>query len=92
MSKVTIMVPPPLRRFVDGRDRLEAEASTAREAVNRFTECSADLHGHLFDETQSLRRFVRVFVNGQPARLGPSQDEPLDEGAEVTILLALAGG
>ena len=45
MSQVTIIVPPSLRRFVDGNARLAAEAATVREAVDAFTTCSASLRG-----------------------------------------------
>ena len=92
MSHVTIIVPPSLRRFVDGNARLAAEAATVREAVDAFTTCSASLRGHLFEEDGALRRFVRVFVDGRPSTLRPGVEEPVRDGTEVTILLALAGG
>jgi len=92
MSQVTIIVPPPLRRFVEGNARLPAEARTVREAVDAFTGRSESLRSHLFDENASLRRFVRIFVDGRPSTLRPGVEEPVNDGAEVTILLALAGG
>lgn len=92
MSQVTILVPPPLRRFVGGATQMPADAATLREAVSAFTAQSASLHGHLFDENGGLRRFVRIFVDGKPAVLKRDEDQAIENGAMVTILLALAGG
>lgn len=92
MSNVTIVVPPPLRRFVGGSARVAANATTVREAVDAFTERSEGLRSHLFDEKDALRRFVRVFVDGRPVALSTGNDEAVGDGAEVAILIALAGG
>lgn len=92
MSNVSILVPPPLRRFVGGESRVAAPASTVREAVEAFTSRSDGLRNHLFDEKGALRRFVRVFVDGKAAVLSEGRDEVVRDGAEVSILIALAGG
>jgi adenylyltransferase/sulfurtransferase len=92
LSRVTVVVPPPIRPFVGGKTRVLVEAATVREALGALAAGSGSLHGHLFDENEGLRRFVRVFVNGKPAMIGAGHEQPVTEGAEVTILLALAGG
>ena len=92
MSNVSILIPPSLRRFVGGDTRMVTDASTLREAVDAFTARSAGLRGHLFDEANALRRFVRVFVDGRAAVLSEDRDEPVRDGAEVSILIALVGG
>jgi len=92
MSNVSILIPPPLRRFVGGDSRIAASADTVREAVDVFTARSEALRNHLFDENDALRRYVRVFVDGRAAVLSRGSDEPVRDGAEVSILIALAGG
>jgi sulfur-carrier protein len=92
LSRVTIIVPPPIRQFVGGNSRVVVEAKTVREALAAVASGSGSLRGYLFDENEGLRRFVRVFVNGKPTTLPSGHEEPVSEGAEVTILLALAGG
>jgi hypothetical protein len=92
MANITIQVPPPLRRFVGGATHVHAEATTLREAVAVFTDRSDLLRGHLFDEKGCLRRFVRLFIDGQPAVLRAGEEQPIGDGAEITIMLALAGG
>lgn len=92
MSRITVVVPPSLRQFVGGRMRIALEAATVRQALEAVSAESKILHGHLFDQNNGLRRFVRVFVDGRQAAVQPGQEEPVAEGAEMTILVALAGG
>jgi molybdopterin synthase sulfur carrier subunit len=92
LSNVTVIVPPSLRKFVGGKTHDRVEAATVRQALEAFAAGSASLRGYLFDKDDGLRRFVRVFVDGKPASVRPGREEPVSEGAEMTILLALAGG
>jgi molybdopterin converting factor small subunit len=92
LSRVTIVVPPSLRQFVGGKTRASVEAATVRQALEAFAAGSTSLRGHLFDQKDGLRRFVRVFVDGKATTIESGQEEPVSEGAEMTILLALAGG
>lgn len=90
LNTVTIVVPPSLRRYVDGQSRVPVEAATVRGALDALTVGSNALHAHLFDQANEVNRFVRVFVNGCPIR--SIENDKVADGAVVTILLALAGG
>lgn len=92
MSQITVSVPPSLRKFVGGKTHERIQAATVRQALETFAGGSASLRDHLFDQDDGLRRFVRIFVDGKPAAIAPGRDQPLADGAEMTILLALAGG
>lgn len=92
MSQVVIAVPPPLRKFVSGKTHVNVEAATVRQALAAFASDSEALRGYIFDQDEGLRPFVRVFVGGKPATIRRDSEEPIGDGAEMTILLALAGG
>ena len=92
MSRITVVVPPPIRPLVGGKARVAVEATTVREALEAVAAGSTGLRAHLFDQNQDLRRFVRVFVNGKCTTVQSGQEESVADGTEVTILLALAGG
>jgi molybdopterin synthase sulfur carrier subunit len=92
MSMVTVVVPPAIRQFVGGQTRVPVNATTVREALEGLASGSDTLHSRLFDRTNSINRFVRVFVDGQPTTGGAAGEDSISEGAVVTILLALAGG
>lgn len=71
---------------------MDLTANSVKEAINHLTVSSEDLKDQLFEKDGRLRRFVRVFVNGEPVSLASDSDPKLKEGSEVTLLLALAGG
>jgi sulfur-carrier protein len=92
MNNINVTVPPSIRPFVSGQSRVTVSAQTVRGALVSLCANSPDLKGHLFDAKDQINRFVRVFVNGRPLPLGSRGEEVVDEGAELTIVLALAGG
>ncbi|MCH8901543.1 MAG: MoaD/ThiS family protein, partial [Chloroflexi bacterium] len=50
------------------------------------------LKERICDETGELRRFVNVYVNGEDVRFLSGLQTPLEPGAEVSIVPAVAGG
>lgn len=89
---ITIDIPTALRQFVGGNSRVELEATTAGEALERLTAQHADLRPHLFDDRNALRSFVNVYVNDEDVRhqLGP--ETPLKNGDSLMIVPSIAGG
>ncbi|HEX2763725.1 MAG TPA: MoaD/ThiS family protein [Allosphingosinicella sp.] len=92
MGNVTVVVPPSIRHLVGGRARVPVQARTVRGALDALTSGSDSLRAQLFDRSDKLNRFVRVFVDGESLPIGSRAEEKVDDGAVVTILLALAGG
>lgn len=92
MTQVTVIIPPTVRHYTGGQSRVAVQARTVREALTALSTGSDDLRNHLFDSRDQINRFVRVFVDGRPSAPGSRGDESVRDGAEVTIVLALAGG
>ncbi|MCB0830042.1 MAG: MoaD family protein [Solirubrobacterales bacterium] len=88
---VTVKIPTQLRATTGGQADLSAEGSTVGEVLDAvFAE-----HGDLRDritENGELRRFVNVYVGGEDIRFGEGLATAVSDGAEVTILPAVAGG
>jgi MoaD family protein len=89
---VTVKIPTQLRSVTAG----EAE-TTVEEATN-----VADVLDGLYErydglrdriaEDGGLRRFVNVYVGGEDIRFLDGLDTSVEDGDEVTILPAVAGG
>lgn len=86
-----LLVPSSLRRYTQQQSRVEMQANTVDEALQRFSSGSADLRNHLFSGT-ALRKFVVVCKNGQDIRLLDGLQTSLSDSDELRIVASVAGG
>jgi len=89
---VTITIPTALRQFAAGQSEIQVNASTAREALEQLTTTHAELRRHLFNDQNSLRNFVNVYVNDEDIRQKNGPDTPIKDGDTILIVPAIAGG
>ncbi len=89
---VTIVIPTPLRQFADGNTEIEVEAATAGEALDELTTRFADLRKHLFNEQNTLRNFVNVYVGDEDIRHLDGATTPIKDGETLMIVPSIAGG
>ena len=89
---VTVLIPAPLRPFVDGRNAVELEGADVGEVLRQLTSRHAGLQQHLFAADGRLRSFVNVYVNERDIRRLDAQRTPLSPGDTVTIIPSIAGG
>ena len=89
---VTINIPTALRQFTGGKSRVEVEATTAGEALDRLTAQHAELRRHLYDDQNALRSFVNVYVNDEDVRHQSGGDTAVKDGDTVMIVPSIAGG
>jgi adenylyltransferase/sulfurtransferase len=89
---VTINIPTALRQFTGGNARIEVEAATAGEALDRLTSLHTDLRRHLYNDKNALRSFVNVYVNDEDVRHQSGEATALKDGDTVMIVPSIAGG
>ena len=89
---VTVLIPAPLRQFAGGRGEIQAEGKTVGEVLDRVTGEHAELRRHLYNEQNSLRSFVNVYVNDEDVRHGARLETAVKDGDTVSIVPAIAGG
>src|SRR3989442_2875534 len=89
---VTVLIPPPLRPFVGGRDTVELEGGGVGELLDRLTGQHAALKPHLFATDGRLRSFVNVYVNDRDIRQLAQRETPVKPGDTVSIIPSIAGG
>ena len=63
-----------------------------REVLDALFEQHGELRARIADDDGSLRRFVNIYVAGEDIRFLDGLATPVADGAEVTILPAVAGG
>jgi len=89
---VTVKLPTQLRDAAGGAAAAHVEGGTVGEALEALYAEHEELRSRLADDAGGLRRFVNVYLGGEDIRFLDGLDTPLDDGAEVTILPAVAGG
>ncbi len=88
----TVKIPTQLRAAAGGEAEAELEGSNVREVLEALYERHGELRERISDEDGSLRRFVNVYVAGEDIRFLDGLATPVGDGAELTILPAVAGG
>lgn len=88
---VTVKIPTQLRATTGGQADLSAEGSTVGEVLDAVFAEHGDLRDRITEDGE-LRRFVNVYVGGEDIRFGEGLGTAVSDGAEVTILPAVAGG
>jgi molybdopterin converting factor small subunit len=88
---VTVKIPTQLRAATDGEAEVAVNGATVGEALEAVFEAHGTLRDRITQDGD-LRRFVNVYVSGEDIRFQEGLATPIDDGAEVTILPAVAGG
>ena len=89
---VIIRIPSSLRNLADARDNFLTEASTVGEALDCLLKDYPDLKPHLEDERGSLPPFINVFLNEEDIRFLDGKASQCQQGDEISIVAAIAGG
>jgi molybdopterin synthase sulfur carrier subunit len=87
-----VKIPTQLRAAAGGEAEAEIDGATVQEVLDGLFDRFGELRARISDEDGSLRRFVNVYVAGEDIRFLDGMETPVADGAEVTILPAVAGG
>ena len=88
---VTVKIPTQLRAATGGEAEVQVDGGSVGEALDAVFAAYGDLRERITQDG-SLRRFVNVYVSGEDIRFQQGLETELEEGDEVTILPAVAGG
>jgi sulfur-carrier protein len=88
---VTVKIPTQLRAATGGQSELEVEGGTVGEVLDAVFDSHEGLRDRITQDGD-LRRFVNVYVSGEDIRFQQGLETSIEDGAEVTILPAVAGG
>jgi len=89
---VTVYVPTPLRKVTGGQSKLTASGRTVRELLDGLERTHSGIRQQLCDEMGEVRSFINIFVNGTEIRQLEGLSTPVQDGDEVSIIPAMAGG
>ena len=88
---IRIHIPTPMRQHTDGQATVEAQGSTVQAALEDLGRRFPAVTQRIFDNGQ-VRRFVNVYLNDEDIRYLDNLGTAVQDGDELSIIPAVAGG
>jgi sulfur-carrier protein len=92
MSTVSVRIPTILRNFTGGESEVKASGDTLRDVISDLDANYSGIAARILDDNGKIRRFVNVYVGDEDVRFTEGLDTPTPEGAQVSVIPAVAGG
>ncbi|MHB1003578.1 MAG: ubiquitin-like small modifier protein 1 [Thermoleophilia bacterium] len=88
---VQVRIPSQLRQLTGGEGLVEIDAGTVGSIIMELENNSPGIAERLLDNGE-LRRFINVYVDGEDVRFEDGLETKVNDGSEVSIVPAVAGG
>lgn len=89
---VKVLIPTPLQKLTKDQATVECDGTTIAELLDSLETNCPGIKGRLCDDKGELRRFVNFYVNSEDIRFLQGINTELNDGDEVSIIPAIAGG
>ncbi len=89
---VTVYIPTPFRRLTGNQVYVQAEGSTVAEVLNNLGDQYPSLRHMIFDESNQVPGHINIYVNNQEIHSLNGKETPLEDGDEMAVIPAIAGG
>ena len=89
---IKVRIPTPLRKLTHDEEVVETSADSVGAAISDLETRYPGIQERLLDEAGEVRRFVNVYVNEEDIRFLDNKGTALNDGDEVSIIPAIAGG
>ena len=89
---VKVLIPTPLQKFTNNQATIECTGSNIDELIDSLDNDCPGIKARICDETGKPRRFLNLYVNSEDIRFLDNTDTTLQDGDEVSIVPAVAGG
>ncbi len=90
MSK--IIIPTPLRKFTNQTATIQTNGTTVQAAIEELATKFPDLKQHLFDQSGTIRSFIRIFVGDDDIQSLEKEATKVSQHTIISIVPAIAGG
>ncbi len=89
---IKVRIPTPLQKLTNNQAEIDAEGASIREILANLEQQFPGIKERLYDEQGKLRRFINFYVNNEDIRFLQGEDTAINEGDEVSVVPAIAGG
>ena len=89
---VQVRIPTILRTYTQDQSQVSADGSTVAELLDSLEASYPGIKARVIDDQGALRRFVNIYVAEEDVRFADGLDTATPDGAQVSIIPAVAGG
>ena len=89
---ITVLIPTALQKFTNDQATLECTGSSVAELIDSMESSCPGIKSRICDEQGKPRRFLNFYVNSEDIRFLDGTMTTLQDGDEVSIVPAVAGG
>ena len=89
---VKVLIPTPLQKLTNDQATVDCSGASVAELLESLEQNCPGIKARLCDEQGQLRRFVNFYVNSEDIRFLDGVNTSLNDGDEVSIIPAIAGG
>ena len=87
-----VIIPTLLRTLTGNVSEVQTEAATVSELLENLDTHYPGIRARLCEANGELRRFINIYIDGEDIRFLDDLSTPVKDGAEVSIVPAIAGG
>ena len=89
---IKVLIPTALQKFTNEQPTIECSGSSVAELLDSMEDKCPGIKARLCDEQGKPRRFLNFYVNSEEIRFLEGTSTVLNDGDEVSIVPAVAGG
>ncbi len=89
---VSVRIPTILRSYTGGDSEVSAEGATLGDVLDHLDDSFPGIKARILDDQGSIRRFVNVYVGNDDVRFLDALETKTPDGAQVSVIPAVAGG
>jgi len=81
-----------LRQYADGKSTIDVDGATITAALGNLTQKYGDLQPFIVDDSGRPLGYLNLFVNEKSVVANDSDEVTLNDGDELLVVSAIAGG
>jgi sulfur-carrier protein len=89
---VSVRIPTILRTYTGGESEVKAEGATLADVLEDLEGNYTGIRARILDDAGDIRRFVNVYVGNDDVRFLDGLATATPDGAQLSIIPAVAGG
>jgi molybdopterin converting factor small subunit len=89
---VSVRIPTILRTYTGGESEVTAEGATLADVLDDLEARFSGIRARILDDAGEIRRFVNVYVGNDDVRFLDGLATATSDGAQLSIIPAVAGG